>query len=278
MSLSFSERYGLKPVRDTFQVENMDEELKTGIWNSLLATCFDDNYNPHIHNPLFENFCKTIWINFFKNKLNEFPEYGNIFIEELEEYVFEGEWYEVYDLIEFLSANDRTNAEFRQELNKVLEREMSAYRLIVNEITPIISDIEIEEIELAINNDSLKHVSTHLESALNLLSDRKNPSYRNSIKESISAVEGVAKLITKNSGGELKNALTTIEDQLGKPLHGALKSGFLKIYGYTSDGDGIRHALTGAENISFEDAKFMLVACSAFVNYLIAKAKIDLKP
>jgi hypothetical protein len=44
------------------------------------------------------------------------------------------------------------------------------------------------------------------------------------------------------------------------------------MYGYTSDAQGIRHALMDEPNLSFEDAKFMLVSCSAFVNYLIAKA------
>jgi hypothetical protein len=55
-------------------------------------------------------------------------------------------------------------------------------------------------------------------------------------------------------------------------LHSALKKGFSSIYGYTSDNDGIRHALTQDSNCDQEDAKYMLVSCSAFVNYLIVKA------
>ncbi|WGS63939.1 hypothetical protein [Marinitoga aeolica] len=52
-----------------------------------------------------------------------------------------------------------------------------------------------------------------------------------------------------------------------------------KLYGYTSDEKGIRHALLEGEstNISFDEAKFMLVSCSAYVNYLIEKvSKIGL--
>jgi hypothetical protein len=44
------------------------------------------------------------------------------------------------------------------------------------------------------------------------------------------------------------------------------------LYGYTSDSSGIRHALQDEPNLDFVDAKFMLVACSAFVNYLTDKA------
>jgi len=47
---------------------------------------------------------------------------------------------------------------------------------------------------------------------------------------------------------------------------------YSKLYGYTSDSDGIRHALLKENKLNFEDAKFMLVSCSAFVNYLTIKA------
>ncbi len=45
------------------------------------------------------------------------------------------------------------------------------------------------------------------------------------------------------------------------------------MYGWTSDDGGIRHALMeGDTPPTFADAKFMLVACSALVNYLTTKA------
>lgn len=37
--------------------------------------------------------------------------------------------------------------------------------------------------------------------------------------------------------------------------------------------DGIRHAILEEPNVGFHEAKFMLVACSAFVNFLISKAE-----
>jgi hypothetical protein len=55
-------------------------------------------------------------------------------------------------------------------------------------------------------------------------------------------------------------------------LHGALKSAFNKLYGYTSDEDGIRHAILEEKEVGFDEAKYMIVACSAFVNFLISKA------
>lgn len=55
-------------------------------------------------------------------------------------------------------------------------------------------------------------------------------------------------------------------------MHEALKEAFKKLYGYTSDAEGIRHALLNDPTLDFEDAKFMLVACSGFVNLLRARS------
>ena len=60
-------------------------------------------------------------------------------------------------------------------------------------------------------------------------------------------------------------------DKRGVIVHPALKAAFQKLYGYTSDASGIRHAgqLDG-ENATFDEANFMIVACSAFINYLVS--------
>lgn len=61
-----------------------------------------------------------------------------------------------------------------------------------------------------------------------------------------------------------------LEDN-GVEIHSGLKSAFNILYGYTSDANGIRHAGDiGGPASTFEEAKFMLVSCCAFVNYLMA--------
>ena len=87
---------------------------------------------------------------------------------------------------------------------------------------------------------SFAGVDAHLQQALDLYAKRKNPDYRNSIKESISAVESMAKIVSKKPRATLSDALKAIEKN--GLLHKSLKDGFLKLYGYTSDADGIRHA------------------------------------
>ena len=74
--------------------------------------------------------------------------------------------------------------------------------------------------------------------------------------------------------GDFGKALAKLEAKTN--MHGALKKGFLAIYGFTSDEQGIRHALLDkdAPDVDEVDALFMIGACSAFVSYLINKARL----
>jgi len=274
----FSQREGFKPIKDTLQIESMDDDLRNSLWNALSIyhwqnTSFD--YKP------FYYFISRLWINYFKNLIDEMPEYWSQTIDIIRKYFFKCEWYSVFDLIEFV-ANDeydtKKNKVFMYYCNSVLEEELSVWRFVGGKITKISSEEEIEEVEGALSLSSpFASVREHIKSALELIADRKSPDYRNAIKESISAVESACKIVTTDKSATLGQVLKKLEKNID--LHPALKSGFDKLYGYTSSADGIRHALMEQSNLSFEDAKFFLVACSAFCNYLIAKAdKLGFKP
>ena len=105
---------------------------------------------------------------------------------------------------------------------------------------------------------------------MELLADRQAPDYPNSVKESISAVEAITKKITGE--GTLSAGLKKLQS-VGLNIHPALKEGWLKIYGWTSDEDGVRHGAIDAATIDQTMAKYILVSCSAFVSYLIDEGK-----
>ena len=154
-------------------------------------------------------------------------------------------------------------------VNSIFEREYVGYRFIDGIIVPICDSYEIETVKKALGN-KFDPVHDHISKANKLLADRDNPDYENSIKESISAVEAICEIITGTKGKEatLGNMLKKMEEK-GVEIHGGLKSAFNILYGYTSDANGIRHAGDiGGASSTFEEAKFMLVACCAFTNYL----------
>ena len=276
---TFSERHGLKPVRTQIQLESMDESLRNNLWDALCLCYWNDvlevpgstwlSYDGDIR-TLFH----SLWHLYFEKPLDALSNSWAETRGQMRSYFLSCAWNEAYDFVEFVAANyplQSKNREFRDFCNVVLERNLSAYRFVGGEIADITSEEEISEIEEALDATAgLEGVNTHLRTALKFLADRESPDYRNSIKESISAVESLCELISGDEKATLGQALKQIERQV--ELHGALKGAFEKLYGYTSDADGIRHALLDEPNLRSEDAKFMLVACSAFVNYLLAKA------
>ena len=253
-------------------------ELRNRLWNLLTSYYWEKGSNL-FNDFLLTNmtvFMKNLWHNHFKLDFSRLGDRWTPILEMLSKYYFKCDWYAVYDFIEFVANNypdEQTNMQFVEACNYVLESDLSAYRFVGKQITQITSKEEIAEIDEALVTP-FKTVNTHLESALNLLSDRKSPDYRNSIKESISSIEALSRIVTGDNKATLGKALDKIEREGKIELHGALKKAFDSLYGYASSAEGIRHALGLLEepNLSFEDAKFMLVSCSAFINYLIAKA------
>jgi hypothetical protein len=274
--MRFSQREGIKPVKSVIQVDSMDSDLRTGLWNALEIYYLTKIKGRYVSSEekIF-SLLKGLWIDHFKWRIGTLTNDGSSIYRQINEYFSSCEWYEVYDLLDFIAQNcpnelEKVNKDFMEYCNSVLERELSAYRFVGEKIASLTSKEEIAEIEEALKIvEPLKNVRMHLERALELLADRRLPDYRNSIKESISAVEAICILITKDPKATLGQAVKKLEP--GVKVHPALENAFSKLYGYSSSADGIRHALLDEPNLELEDAKFMLVSCSTFVNYLMAK-------
>lgn len=279
----FSQRMGIIPLEKAIQLESMDQELRYGLWN-FLHVCFWDQRGTDIYSQL-DGVARRIWFAFFKLPIDECPKFFtyDTFGDLTDSCAFaicrkfflntNAKWYQLYDFIEFiyqefkLTNSEKNNA--KKFLNHILERENAAYRFVGSQFVAISDENEIKaiETELIENGGS---VASHFKRALLLLADRKSPDYRNSIKESISAVESLCASLAGGNTKKFSDALTELEKMCS--FHPALKRAFLQLYGYTSDSGGIRHALTDeSEHPSYADAKFMLVTCSAFCNFLKAK-------
>ena len=272
---SFSQRKGYKLVSEIIQTEGMNEELRNSLWNVLdIMLWSTEGYVwKQYEKPEIDNFSRALWFHYFKKPVDSIPinvgdfsvSYSKV-LKEIRSYFFQCKWFEVYDIIEFIVNYYRHSSKLHEEINAILERELSGFRIIEGVVSNITDKQEVEMLEEALRDTKFKGVTAHLRQALELLSDRENPDYRNSIKESISAVESIAKIITDDPKVSLGKALLILEKD-GK-LHKTLKEGFSRLYGYTSDEGGIRHAMLEEPNIDSHDARFFLLSCTSFVNYL----------
>ena len=285
----FSQRHNLAETQPIIMRNAISPEIINAI-----GTCYDmlcrrlmylhnNSFHPHLDNFLQVDIERELWIHFANRRLSEFECYGQyhlIFDELLTKARLP--WNQILDLTDYVCKWVSVNIEkylyledllkeFEGNLNNEFDRLDYGYRVVNHCIVDITSEEEMAAISEAIEN-SKDNVSEHLQRAVMHYSVRPTPDVRNSIKESISAVEAVCRELTGEA--TLGKALKHLEDN-GVVIHKVLREGFTKFYVYTNDADsGIRHALMDDEEAyvpSKDEAYYMLVACSTFVNYLRRK-------
>lgn len=267
--MSFSDRIGITEPKSILQVDSIDSALRNGLWQACLEHYlrrFNDHYPS---DSVFKAHMRNIYVNFFKRPSDEIPYGHEKGIGQVRQWFYAAEWWRVYNFIEFLF--DGGNARLIERISFFLEREKSGYRVVNKQLVPITDPIEISAVsEASLVGGAFAGARQHMQTAISLFSKKPEPDYRNAIKEAISAVEAAARVITKNPKATLGEALKKINEKMA--IHPALREAMNKLYGYTSDEGGIRHALLEESSIDEAEAKFMIVACSAFVNFCVQRS------
>ena len=267
----FSEKYGYKPEK-TIQHECISDELRRRIWNlfslqeikagGLASKRLSQAVNgePTIEERIVDRM--GFLIDPTTKELSAEAQLKRNILQFFS-------WFEIYDFIDihlsFLAEADRSKR--IRQYNDLLEQEKAGYRIVAGEVAPITNESEIQTIEQAVSTP-YKSVNQHIKKSLAFYSDIKEPDYENSVKESISAVEAMC--IITGRDATLNKAIEKLKNN-GVHIHPALEKAFTSLYAYTCDEKGIRHAGIEFVDTPAEDAKYMLVSCSAFVNYLIEK-------
>lgn len=275
----YSERNGYKSISDVVILRSIPLPLQ-----NALCSCFDRLYQYIRYNLGEESYYwdlqRYLWTYYLNKREGEYPYSKDVIIDYLRNNVYE--WYEKFDIIEdalyyllyklkFETYRLSCFGFLKNDLNNEFERLNVGHRVVDEYIVDIISDSEIGSIETAISQ-SADSVKEHFQNALMLYAQRPDADYRNSIKESISALESYCRQETGES--TLGKALKKLENA-GITIHPRLKSAFVQLYAYTNDGDtGIRHALIEGDGVPTDaEAMFMLVSCSALINYLNTQKK-----
>lgn len=282
----FSERYNYIKVADVIIREKITPEIQNAI-----CSCYDKlegvfrEAGTYCIDTAYIDMEKYLWTYFLNQREGNFYEGRKYHIVATQFIENENNpWYRKLDLIEFTvkylhaleTKYDRRMLVFHsfvKQLNFEFKRLNFAYRVVNTEIVEITSDEELVAVESSMHN-STNNIRMHLSKALELYAQRPTGDYRNSIKESISAVEAYCREITGEK--TLGEALNRINGK-GLVIPQILRVAFEKLYAYTNQPDtGIRHALmdeTGTYTPASEEALFMLVSCSSFINYLNIKMK-----
>ena len=271
----FSEAHGMGSCNTQMQLNDLDDRTRIILFNKITEhlSWYYANKDGAIYNDgafhkedalyrLISSACGKIAdpnIHYYIKSLNEY----------LQNVIPTALYNEVFDLVELICKLCICGEELSKKVNDVFKHEYVGYRFVDGRIVPITDENEIKSIEDACSGE-IEGPRTHIKKAVGFIADRERKDYKNCIKERISAVESICSIIVNQKKGTLGDALKDLKKN-GLKIHGSLEAAFSKLYGYTNDEKGIRHAEGMFENdVTFEEAKFMLVSCSAFVNYLIA--------
>lgn len=275
MIILFSEKYNYK-AEQAIQIESMSDSLRSRIWNLFYK---NEIRARGIHASLDSMNGRVSIVDIVADKLgcviDDSPS-KTLAATIQRKIVSAWSWYEVYDFIEIYLSSLEGNARLEREkqYNLLLEQEKAGYRILNGEITPITNEVELVTVEQATNTE-FSTVNEHMQKAVEFYSDLQDPDYENSIKESISAVEALCCIIS-GKDQTLNKAIADLKNK-GVHIHPCLENAFKQLYSYTSDEKGIRHAGIDFVSAPAEDAKFMLISCSAFINYLIEKKSKNVK-
>lgn len=271
----YSERNGYKPFSEVMVVNTITPQLR-----NALCSCFD-----RLHTFIQANFGseryyfnmqRHLWTKYLDKREGDYAYGKDVVILYLENSLHD--WFEKFDIIEealwflkdhkplFYQGRPLCFEQLKTDLNNEFERLNVGHRVVDDCISDIVTECERESVETAVDHSD-NQVKEHLQNAIMLYSQRPEADYRNSIKESISAVESYCR--KKTGEITLGKALKKLEDA-GIMIHPRLKTAFEQLYAYTNNGDtGIRHALIEGGHVpSHGEALFMLVSCSALINYL----------
>ena len=278
--LTFSQAQGYEDVPRTLKLEELPREARTHIWNFFYAY-LDESKVIALGLPkawmvggAWEGILRAKHIFVDHQALDEWNADFQLICSKLRADIENMPFNKVFDLIQFVLRQPACPAGFKSTMKQVFAGCRLAYTIDEGDPPTIVPAVTADEGTTIIESlktlrqAGLRGSAEHLREASESIN---RGDWAGSIRESIHAVESVARQIAPEDTDTLTKALNSIDNR--RPLHSNLKDGLKALYWYTSDEQGLRHALLDREkaSVGMDEAVFMLGACASFASYLWRK-------
>jgi hypothetical protein len=276
-TLTFEQAENAAPLPSQLKLKEISQQLRATLWNVIyqhmkVSTDYSSMGGSYFVSP-WEGILRYLHVHRDYAMVDEFENDPDKLIPEIKDIFVNGNYVEMFGWLQSLLRLKTCPGNLPAEIDRALRNGHAAYRVLEGQtIVPIGSDAELETLKRAfadLATTEFHGARDHLRKATENLNGGRYP---DSIRESIHAVESVAR--TLQPDGKLSGALAKLERSAS--IHGGMKNAFNSLYGYTSDEQGIRHAHLNEPSSKPDetDALFMVGACAAFVSYLINKARV----
>jgi hypothetical protein len=274
--LTFAQAEGVEPLATQLETKQLSKELRALLWAVIYGSMDQcrgrDGTRPVITDP-WRNLLLERHVFVDHEMADEFNDSFVFHRDRLKTIFANGDHVQVLGFAQWLLRNPKTPPPVFVSIPVALKQARAAYVVVGrNTIVPIASDQERQAIDKAfadVATTEFGGARSHLRNAATELTAGRYPE---SVRESIHAVESVARVLDP-SANTLDPALATLARS--QTIHPALRAGFGRLYGFTNDEEGIRHPLLDEPVAAVDeaDALYMLGSCASFASYLINKAR-----
>jgi hypothetical protein len=275
--LTFEQAEGAEPLPTQLQLCEVSRELRARLWSIVYkslqnGSSADDYRRAEVDEPLL-TLLYDLHVEHWCRPADEFTSSFEHWAAELKHVFMVGDYIQIFGLTQWMLRHRAQPNRLLQDLNDALYVTRAAYAVFDRDtIIPIGSEAERDTLARAFADIAASEFHGAQAHLRNAGSELTAGSFGPSIRESIHAVEAVARVLEPGAQ-KLGPALSKLERSVR--IHPALGKGFGNLYGFTSDERGIRHALLDEPEAKVDeiDALYMLGSCAAFVSYLINKAR-----
>jgi hypothetical protein len=271
----FSQRTGLEQVPPQLKLGEVSAELRRLLYYYISLEIDRESYSPYSYGIVFRDEWRRVAMDlhvlFFKQAADTFMYGPYEYKQHLDVFIQRANIGGLFNLVEFLIRHRGCSDELKRELADALVTARAAYRVFDNKyIAAIGTEEQAAAFERAIADAEAKNATAVRKQLIAAGVALRNSDWAGSLRESIHAVEAIA--VRLAPGTDTLGAALKVLEHRGH-LHGGLKAAFSSLYGYSSDEEGVRHALVFGDEAQVDetDALFMLGACASFVSYLLAR-------
>jgi hypothetical protein len=262
--LTFEQAEGLEPLPSQLKLKEVSPELRAQLWHVfhqwLTVMSVTDDVIPgqsYLKGPFVQLLYDWHVTRRFK-PADEFSQNSRFWINELKSVFMDGDYATILGFVQWVLRHRAKPYQLEIQVEDALRASHAAYAVFDKDtIIPIGSEPERETLSRSfadVDTSEFHGARAHLRNAG---SELTAGNYAASIRESIHAVEAVARVLEPGAQ-TLGPALAKLEKSMR--FHPALRKGFGSLYGFTSDEKGIRHALLDepVAQVDETDALYML--------------------
>ncbi len=275
--VSFAQAEGAEPVPSQLALGEINQELRAYVWDIIYTSILKDVKHSSVGGvwPWVDGRWKAILTDKHVRMDHGFADELNlaakVAVPQIAEVVKRGDYIRFFGFVQFVVRHRDCPSGFENAVRQALSTARAAYRLDNKTIFPVVGTEDYDVVKLAfdaVNNAAYNGAREHLRAASAQLTAGD---WARSVHESVSAVESVVRMLTESNN--VSDALKRLDQK--RVIHPGLRLALDKLYAYSSDEQGVRHALLNQTNANVDetDALFMFGACASFVTYLIGKGR-----